>query len=1052
VTRIPLQLLLIVILAHGLAHAQSPTGTITGFVTDLRGVHVAGARITVTDLNTGSVRNVKTSTDGDYSVPALAAGAYTVAAEVEGFRRVESKTIVEAGTTTTVNLLVGELTEQVTVNDLAPRINYESHQVDGLVSRQQIESLPLNGRNFLDLARLEPGITNPIRGTNNRVFVPVLGAGVQTTPRIGFTRVTVDGGDIDLVGTIGAAMQVSQEAVQEFQIAMVNFDPATSVTTDGAINIVTRSGGNDFHGSGFYFLRDHKLSAYPGLSRDLSNPDPFFQRQQFGFEVGGPIKKGRAFFFTNYERNDQRGVVSVQPRSPDFAPLGGIFPSPYLGNQFNLRLDAHLNSNHNAFVRYTHDGNTAFGGSVNSLPSGWSRTNNWVDQTMVGLTSVLSAKLVNDLRFSYFFLSSPELPATEKDCPGCLGVGAPRIGIQTTGVAFGPARKLSLVGRRYQLTDSLVWVRENHRLRFGVDWEYTRYFVSGISADPAAITLWSPNDVRSFNATALPTQQIPLPPSFLTLNDILQLPLASFSTAVGPDQTPERDFRQHHIMDLYRLYVADTWQINPRLTVNYGLAWSYEPHSLNVDLSKPSLLIPILGPDNLHPPRAQKTNFSPIFGFAWTITGDGKTVIRGGAGLYYDPVSLNSVDIGNERQALSPLGTGRRTTPGRAIFYPPLNSFLAFTSIPTRFTGANLLAILPGIRADLLSQLNPNNRDFSVLNIDRDKAASNLSDPFYQTPYALHFSLGVQRELARDLVLTADFAWRRFLHTFINGIDYNRFNSPHPVIPKCKPAQASNLTAACSLDAITFDSTTGIAQYKGLLVRLEKRFSNGTQFLVSYALGSDKGSNGAAASGAETGAGAGFNNFNWFENYGPLPTDIRHILNFSGLVDLPRRFQASWSISAYSAPPFSAYFTKVDFNGDGTLSDLLPGTTVNAFNRGLGKADLVRLVQNYNQQFAGRLTFGGQTAPLVTLPANYSFNDNFFTEDLRLSRTFNLRREHLHLMVFGEVFNLFNTANLVGYLGNLTDPSSFGQPAARFSQVFGSGGPRALQFGARLWF
>src|SRR5207245_2894129 len=260
------------------------------------------------------------------------------------------------GTITTVNLAleIGEVTEQVTVDDVAPLINYESHQVGGVISRKQIENLPLNGRNFLDLAKLEPGVTNPIRGTNNRIFVPLLGAGVQNTPRIGFTRVTVDGGAINLAGTIGAALQVSQEAVQEFQLSTVNFDLATSVTSDGAVNIVTRSGGKDFHGSGFYFYRDHNLSAYPGLSRDASNPDPFFQRQQYGFHFGGPIRKLRAFFFTSYERNNQRGVLSVQPSTPDFVPLGEIFPSTYLGNQFNLRLDEGLTANTNAFVHYTH--------------------------------------------------------------------------------------------------------------------------------------------------------------------------------------------------------------------------------------------------------------------------------------------------------------------------------------------------------------------------------------------------------------------------------------------------------------------------------------------------------------------------------------------------------------------------------------------------------------------------------------------------------------------------------------------------------------------------
>jgi hypothetical protein len=317
----------------------------------------------------------------------------------------------------------------------------------------------------------------------------------------------------------------------------------------------------------------------------------------------------------------------------------------------------------------------------------------------------------------------------------------------------------------------------------------------------------------------------------------------------------------------------------------------------------------------------------------------------------------------------------------------------------------------------------------------------------------LHFSLGVQRELARDLVLSVDFAERRFLHVFLQGFDYNHFNRringvQTPVLPICTPAQQNDVTAVCSAGSITFDNTTGIAQYKGLLVRLEKRFSARTQFLVSYALGSYTGSNGNPDR-----MGVGFNNDNWSENYGPMLSDVRHILNLSGIVDLPRRFQLSFNVSAYSRPPFSAFVDGMDFNGDGTQNDLLPGTRVNQFNRGLGKDDLARLVAQYNQQFAGKPTLGGQkAAPTLTLPADYSFGDSFFTQDLRLSRTFSLGSERVRLVLLGEVFNLFNTANLVQYSGNLNDPSSFGQPSARSDQVFGSGGPRAFQLGARLSF
>ena len=859
---------------------------------------------------------------------------------------------------------------------------------------------------------------------------------------------SIDGASIMAISAIGAALSVSQHVVEEFQISTVNMDLSTSLTSNGSINIVTRSGGNDNHGSGFYFYRDNDLAAYPGLRPDPTNPDPFFQRQQFGYQFGGPIRKDRVFFFTSYERNDQQGVLSIQPGTPEFAPLGGVFPSPLAGNQINLRIDGRLHPKHNAFLRYTHDGSRSFGPNANSLlPSGWSRVTNWGDQSLVALTSVLSPSVVSDLRFSYFFFSAPETAARTEDCPGCLGLGAPRINIPDAGVAFGGRQSSSFVGRRYQLAESLALQKGSHRLRFGFDWEHARASNQRIDQEPATINLYSPRQVRQSNQNPAAVQ-IPLPSSFLTLNDILQLPLRNFLTSVGPGLVPQRDFRKYRRQDIYRLYASDTWRITPRLTVNYGLAWAYEPRSLNTDLSKPKLLEPILGSDGLKAVAAQKANFSPAVGFAWAATADGKTVIRGGAGRYFDPVSLTNSSIQNERLALSPAGTGRRTNiPGSSISYQ--GGSLEFNQRPTLFTGANLLTILPGIRSDLMEQLNPDNRDFTVRNLDLNKSGgANLSDPFYEASYAMHFGVGVQRELASDLVVSADFAWRRFLHTFLSGIDYNRFNrQPYgPVIPRCVGSQSADLSAICSTGQITFDNTSGIAQYHGLLVRLEKRFSRRTQFLASYALGSFQGSNSTES------AGSGFNIDNWFENYGPMRTDQRHVLNLSGSLDLPRRFQASFSVSFYSRPPFSPYVSGVDFNGDGTLNDLLPGVRVNQINRGLDKADLASLVERYNQQFANTRTVGGQTAPPLVLPSNLEFNDAFFTQDLRVSRTFSFSSERVRLAVFGEVFNLFNIANLSGYSGNIANPAQFGQPGERFTQIFGSGGPRAFQLGMRVSF
>ena len=1029
--------------------AQTPSGALAGTVTDSLGGAVSGVRIDVASVDTGQTRTLTTGTEGQFIAPALRPGLYRVTATAIGFKRVERDAVVEAGLITTVDFLLdlGEINERVTVAATGPLLRHDQYEIGGVVRRDQIESLPLNGRNFLELARLEPGVITPGRLADDRVFVSSLGGGLQTIPRIGTTRVTVDGGNISTPGTVGVLLQVSQDVVQEFQMATVNFDHATSLTTNGAINIATRSGTNAFHGRVGYYYRDHRLSAYPGLRRDPNNPNPHFRRHQFGSTAGGPLRRDRVFFFAAVEGTDQAGVVSVQPAG-EFARFGGIFRSPYDCILFNGRADARLGGDHNAFVRYTDDRNDTFAnlGAV-TLPSSWSSRVNDTKQAMIGITSLMSSRVVNDLRLSYFSSSTTVSSASEAACPNCFGLGAPRTTGSDVGIVFGGAGSPSAFsGYRYQVTDSVTWQLGTHSVRAGFDWEHAETTLINEAPGMGSITVFSPARVR---------QELPglfLPSSFSTVEDFLQLPLRNFMITVGSGTVLWEGFRPERVTDLYRVHTSDTWRAHPRLTISYGVGWSFEPNGLTHDLDKPALLAPLLGQGGLRAPRPRTGNISPMAGLAWTATRDGRTVIRGGAGRYFDPA--NSTNLGNltmERHYLSPLGTGSLTRSGVNILH---NGRPLQFAVPTAFRAVDLLAILPGIRAELLQSLDPLNRDLAVRNLDRTKEGRSLYDPDYATPSSVQASIGVQREIARGLVVTADVVWKRFSHTFINGIDYNRwFSASGPVLRRCAPDEVEDVSAVCSNGPMFFDTTIGRARYLGLLARVDKRLSRGIQFQASYALGGFVGTNGTGEGTTENPGGRvfGFNNDDHFENYGPLPTDQRHIVNLSGFVELPWRLQLAANVAAFSAPPFAPYVSDMDFNGDGTVNDLLPGTTVNQFGRGLDAADLVRLVDVYNQRVAGTLTTGERVAPALRLPATYVFGDGFFATDLRVTWAFGWstgRRAELFL----ELFNLFNTPNLVGFGSNLRDPATFGQPGSRFSQVFGSGGPRALQLGARVTF
>ncbi len=1068
--------ILLMLLVSLAAFAQAPTGLISGTVTDESGAVVPSATITITDKAQGSTRSPKVSADGFFSVPALAAGVYEVRVEAAGFRTVVRDATVETGSITTVNmqLQVGATKEVVTVEAATAQVEYERHTIDGVVTRQQIQGLPLNGRSFLNLAFLEPGVrvgTGSTSQYNAQFNVSILGA------EAGRTSYNVDGGNVrDSIENTGSGQNFSQEVIQEFQLSSVNFDLSTGITAVGSVNIVTRSGGNQFHGSGYFFFRDHNMAAYPGLARNPLAPDPFFARRNPGFWVGGPIKKDRLFFFFNYEYQNQLGAVTFQPNIASFAPLTGTFYSPYKGKTLSARFDYRLSEKHTLFARYSHDGNTSNGPSgAAQYASNWVVNTNWSDQTVFGMTSSLKANLVNDFRFSYQYWHNRNLFPTASDCPGCIAIGneqGGQLSVLSGNITVGHSTNATQGRdlRKYQFVDGLSYQKGSHRMRFGGEYEHAPGTGFWGYCDPFCGQVISPEAARGSLIPAIGQAAFSflfpnLPTTVRTYQDFLNLPFLGAVLGVGdPSQPPPYNIDKAKPSDRIRFYAQDTWRIKPKFTLNYGLAWNYESNLVNRDIPKPAYLTPLYGSD-LSASTNNKKNFSPSLGFAWNPFKDNKTVIRGGFGIYYDTEYL--YQRLQERAFIGPLGNGRIQVPStnlKNIFPGIMNFSTGGTPVPIgaslpqglmNLTTAQFLQIynqqIGGINAALTK---PGNTDLSVRNIDINKSAAQLYFHNYPNMHALHFNLGVQREIRHDMVLSVDFVRRVFLNvTDQNTFDYNRWNRfingvRSPIIPVCTGTQASIPGFGCSTGQITFWDSGFRTVYNGMLVKLDKRFAQRYQFTASYALQSQHGLNNGIVNGD-----------NWNASYGPQGP--RHVLNISGIVDLPWGFNIGLISSTSSVGPTMPSVNNIDVFGSpaNTPSTPLPGLDYNCVNRGCGKSDVTRAVNDWNSNYAGKKDLRGATIPTLMLPSDFNFGRTFQSQDIRVTKVFKWR-ERYNLSIFTEMFNVLNYQNLGGASSTLdvknTNPAaqtfSFGQYTQRAGQVFGSGGPRALQVGGRFQF
>ncbi|HWS17493.1 MAG TPA: carboxypeptidase regulatory-like domain-containing protein, partial [Candidatus Elarobacter sp.] len=333
------------------ARAQSTiaAGSIQGTVTDQNGAVVPNATITIKSKGTGQSSKLTSSASGAFATGTLSPGDYEARVEAKGFQTQVINVVVQVGNIAAANakLTVGQSTEVVEVTGSAVSVNTEQATVQGVLTTEQIENLPINGRNFLDLAQLEPGVQ--IQDGGN--FDPTKNgfSSISFGGRFGRTaRIEVDGIDIsdETVGTTTQNLPAS--SIQEFQVSQSSLDMSTELTSSGAVNVVTRSGTNKWHGEAFGLFRDHTLAAKSAPT------DLYFQRNNFGGNLGGPVIKDKLFFFFDAERLKQDASVPVI-NSSTFAGSNGAFSSPFRDTEGIAKLDWHISDTTSMFYRFSYE-------------------------------------------------------------------------------------------------------------------------------------------------------------------------------------------------------------------------------------------------------------------------------------------------------------------------------------------------------------------------------------------------------------------------------------------------------------------------------------------------------------------------------------------------------------------------------------------------------------------------------------------------------------------------------------------------------------------------
>jgi outer membrane receptor protein involved in Fe transport len=964
-------------------HAQSTTeGAIGGSVSDQLKAVLPGVSVTVRNLATNSTAEATTDSTGRFLVVRLQPGVYVVNASLDGFAPFKQENVVvEVGRVTSIDVSLGIAgqAETVVVTGQSPIINTELSDFSTNIDQTSIANLPTNTRRWSTFALMTPG------AAPDGNFGLVSFRGISGL----LNNNTVDGGDNTQAffseerGRTRLAYSVSADAVREFQVTTSNYSAEYGRAAGGVVNAVTKSGSNQFHGSGFYFIRDNKWGATnPFQTQTMLVNGAFTQvpfkpedrRQQFGATIGGPIAKDKVFFFFSYDEQDRNfpGVAAPSNASAFFAPFSAAEQATFAqrgisaaqqaeglsfiqsltgvvarqGDQrlFLPKVDWNITSNHSLAVGYNNlRWNSPAG--VQTAAVVFRGLDSWGDDGVNGdwvtarLTSIFGSRMTNEIRFQWgrdfeFQRSQPSIPGAPVSASG----QTPQTEIQgTAGITFGKPdfleRRSYPDERRTQIVDTVTLVKGAHSLKFGGEVNHVSDVLDNLFREGGAYVYSSRVDFLSDFITNTRTSN---PPTRF---------YSSFNQGTGPTSFS-------FSTDDYAAFIQDSWHANSRLTLNLGLRYDYER------MPDPQIPNPLLPAQSIFP--SDSNNWGPRIGAAWNLRGDGNSVIRGGYGIFYGRI-INST-ISN---AITNVGTATGQ-----VQLTLLNDTAGAPAYPNILTNASGTPVRSDVVVFADDAQNPLVHEYDAVFEHRIAANTMVSVSYVGSA-------------GRNLPLFID----TNLPSPAGTVTYRATGGPFdgqllsmPVFTGARPNG--------NFGRITEISNIVESRYDALVLQFNRRLTGGLQFQASYteARATDNGQ----TSQTFTSSNNVLNPFELELEEGTSNFEIKH------------RFVANAIWNPTTRAKSGTWHAIVDgFMISPTIS-ITSGVPYTATLTG-------------NTPVAGRVNTGvlgaGGTNRLPSIPRNDFSLPSTANVDLRVSRAFSVGPAGQRIEVIGDVFNLFNRLN-----------------------------------------